>query len=365
MDVLYFENLKKCPEFVPGYKRPGTYFRVKIEDVEIEANYENVEENKAVIIRAGKNMRQSHWIHIYAVYKYFEQQNKKLEEIILELENRKKPIKKIEILNKEKWIKKDILKLKTKEKEPGSHCKFCIKKEQCHAEFFKNKNYLVVPSINKKMISDFEEMEIDPVDIIKSNQIEKFPQHRKKLYNLKSLLKNEPLKIKPFKLPNSYIIFDVESYYSLDFLFGFLNNDEYIPFVFTKKDRKKMKKMIDYLTKENKQLVHYDKHDVMALARISKEIPEYKKKIDKLIKNAMDIYEVILKNYSFPVTSYSLKDISKYYNFNWRTKLNGFAVIIEYNRYLKGETKIMQTILDYNEDDCRATKVLLEEMKKI
>ena len=133
----------------------------------------------------------------------------------------------------------------------------------------------------------------------------------------------------------------------------------------------------------------------------AKSFPNYNKSIKQLKKNLHDIKDLkfsfviyillistgIKRYYEFRSTiferffyikffekkflkktklkKYYGNDISKFFNFEWRTNLNGFAVIIEYNRFLKGNEKIMEDILTYNEDDCRATDVLIKELSKV
>ena len=42
------------------------------------------------------------------------------------------------------------------------------------------------------------------------------------------------------------------------------------------------------------------------------------------------------------------------------TELNGFAVILEYRLYLKGDKQSLERIFKYNEEDCRATKLIVK-----
>lgn len=367
MNIIYFENLKNCPYYEPSYKRPGTYFSVEIEDMKFEANYESFEDGVVHIVRAGNRLRFYHWIHAYAVYLYFKKQGKQVKKYHFELGNQVHDITEQDILKKEKRILSEIIDLKFMYKDPGSHCRFCKIKQECHKELLDSGNLIVVPSISERVLKDFEVMNVDPLEVIKTDKIDKFrPFQRKSLYNLKSVYENTPLKLRKVKLPEKYIIFDVETYHENDFLFGYLLDDQYIPFIFeSKEDDHKYLEMIEFLEKKERILIHYDVHDVQSLRKVAEIKPELKKRIEKILKNSIDLYEIIIKNYSFPVTSYSLKDISKYFGFHWRTDLNGYAVILEYKRYLKGEQGIMKSILDYNEDDCRATKLVMEKMKTI
>ena len=77
--------------------------------------------------------------------------------------------------------------------------------------------------------------------------------------------------------------------------------------------------------------------------------------------HAIDLYtHCILKHTDWPLYSYSLKDIARYLGFNWRDKTPSGALSIQwFNEYLKDldQTKL-QRILDYNEDDCKATMII-------
>ncbi|MEK7595365.1 MAG: TM0106 family RecB-like putative nuclease [Patescibacteria group bacterium] len=76
---------------------------------------------------------------------------------------------------------------------------------------------------------------------------------------------------------------------------------------------------------------------------------------------AVDLYtHVILPHTDWPLGSYSVKEIAQYLGFKWRDETPSGALSIQwYNEYLKDQDpKKLQRILDYNEDDCKATMVI-------
>jgi uncharacterized protein len=366
MDLLYYENFKHCTYFIPTYKREGIPFETNINGLKVQANYESIDKGVVKIFRMGQRFKKSYWLHIYAVYKYFEGKGTNLKRIVLETPNGSEEINITEILLKEKWIKKEFNNLSPEKKKHGPHCKFCKLKNDCYIQFLKGGDYSVVPNFSKNMVEELKKMNLDPINIIKTDQIEKFGKEFKKpLYNLKSLVENKSYAINRIDLPSDYIVFDVETYKNKDFLFGFLDEDRYIPFFLGKNGIKEVEKMVDYLYNKDKLLLHYDQNDITALRKLSFMYPKLKGKINKIVLKSCDLYEIIRKNYSLPVVSYSLKDISKYFGFSWQTELNGFTVILEYSSYLKGNQESLNKIFRYNEDDCRATKVVLENLRKI
>lgn len=366
MDLLYYENYKNCGYFVPTYKRQGTYFNVNIEDINVQANYESLNEDVVKITRLGNNFKKTYWLHIYAVYTYFKEKNIPIKRIVLETSNASYEVLPSDIILREKWIKKDFNDLKNVPKTHGPHCKFCKIKKTCHLEFLNNGDISVVPNFNQNLIKELKSMQLDPVLIVKSNQIDKMDRKfRKPLYNLKSLLEDKIIAVEPFNFPEDYIVFDVESYMRKDFLFGFLENDNYTPFFLGNNESKSVEKMISYLSNKDKPLLHYDKSDILALKKIANKYPKYKTIINNKIANSLDLYEVINENYTLPVVSYSLKDISKYFGYKWKTELNGFAVILEYRLYLKGDKRSLERIFKYNEEDCRATKLIVNRLDSL
>ena len=76
---------------------------------------------------------------------------------------------------------------------------------------------------------------------------------------------------------------------------------------------------------------------------------------------SFDLYfKAIFSDTDWPLYSYSLKDIAHYLNFNWRDKNPSGAMSIQwFNEYLEDKDPAkLQRIIDYNEDDCKATMVI-------
>jgi predicted RecB family nuclease len=83
---------------------------------------------------------------------------------------------------------------------------------------------------------------------------------------------------------------------------------------------------------------------------------------------AVDLYyDVVKKATEWPTRDFSLKTLAKFLGFKWRdTHPSGAASIEWYHRWVEtGDKDIRQRILDYNEDDCRATRVLLDGIREL
>lgn len=84
--------------------------------------------------------------------------------------------------------------------------------------------------------------------------------------------------------------------------------------------------------------------------------------------HAIDLYnDVVKKTTEWPTWDYSIKTLAKYLGFVWRdTHPSGAASIEWFHRWVEtGDPAIRQRILDYNEDDCRATRVLRDAVVEL
>ncbi len=84
--------------------------------------------------------------------------------------------------------------------------------------------------------------------------------------------------------------------------------------------------------------------------------------------SAIDLYyDVVKKSTEWPTRDHSIKTLAKYLGFDWRdTNPSGAESIEWYHRWVEtGDPNIKQRILDYNEDDCKATRSLLDGIRTL
>lgn len=84
--------------------------------------------------------------------------------------------------------------------------------------------------------------------------------------------------------------------------------------------------------------------------------------------NMVDLYtDVVRKKTEWPLRNHSIKTLAKYLGFSWRDTHPSRAASIEwYHRWVEtADAAIAERILQYNEDDCVATKVLLDGIRKL
>lgn len=79
--------------------------------------------------------------------------------------------------------------------------------------------------------------------------------------------------------------------------------------------------------------------------------------LEDLMARSVDVLERLRESVIFPLPFYSLKDIAQHLGFRWRhDDASGLNSILWYEDWLKtGKKESLQDVLDYNEDDVRAT----------
>jgi len=83
---------------------------------------------------------------------------------------------------------------------------------------------------------------------------------------------------------------------------------------------------------------------------------------------SVDLYYDVVAPYSeWPTRDHSIKTLASYLGFKWRDISPSGADSIEwYHRWVEtGDSSIRQRILEYNEDDCIATRVLLDGIRNL
>jgi uncharacterized protein len=84
--------------------------------------------------------------------------------------------------------------------------------------------------------------------------------------------------------------------------------------------------------------------------------------------HSVDLYfDVVKSKTEWPTRDYSIKTLAYYLGFSWRDSDPSGANSIEwYHRWIESKDKtIKQRILEYNEDDCIATRVLLDGIRDL
>ena len=82
----------------------------------------------------------------------------------------------------------------------------------------------------------------------------------------------------------------------------------------------------------------------------------------------IDLYFGVVRSHTeWPTEDFSVKTLAKRLGFKWRdADPSGASSIQWYDEWVRtGSPGVRQRILDYNEDDCRAMRVLLDGLRKL
>ena len=112
-------------------------------------------------------------------------------------------------------------------------------------------------------------------------------------------------------------------------------------------------------------LCYYSKYERTMYRKLRAKYPDVctEEELESLFdpQRSVDLYyDVVLKATEWPTRDFSIKTLASYLGFAWRDPHPSGAASIEwFHRWVEtGDATIRQRILDYNEDDCRATRVL-------
>jgi len=104
-------------------------------------------------------------------------------------------------------------------------------------------------------------------------------------------------------------------------------------------------------------IFHFCPFEVQTVQRLAKLYGTPNHQIQPLMTRFVDLHERVTRMVTLPVESYALKQIARWLGFDWRDpSANGAQSIYWYAQWLAtGDRAYLDSILTYNEDDCRAT----------
>lgn len=112
-------------------------------------------------------------------------------------------------------------------------------------------------------------------------------------------------------------------------------------------------------------MYYYSKYERTIYRKLREKYPDVctEDELESLFDpgRAVDLYyDVVLRATEWPTRDFSIKTLASYLGFAWRDPHPSGAASIEwFHRWVEtGDATVRKRILDYNEDDCRATRVL-------
>ena len=162
----------------------------------------------------------------------------------------------------------------------------------------------------------------------------------------------------------------------IDYLIGILvrtnSKEKYI--AFTAKDTNYEEEMLleflEYMKKQKDYVIyHYHHYEKTHLSKMMEKY-EIEEKTRKLVlDHLIDIYKVATDSVVFPTYGNGLKKIAPYIGFSWRHKdvsaTESISIYLDYATNPEENKDRFQKVIDYNEDDCVATRVIKDWLVSI
>ncbi|MEY9418037.1 putative RecB family nuclease [Bradyrhizobium japonicum] len=287
---------------------------------------------------------------------------------------------------------------------PGyaSVCKLCHWHTFCLAELTEADDLTLIPLLRRSdrdtmreriaTISAFSD--INPHEFIrgKKTAFAGIGAERFRMLHARSVMLKSPSPKPYLRGPIRLDVFSLELFFDIEvdpfrgicYLHGFVerrngdNNSERFEGFFADEatpgaERDAFAAALDYLdSRAGAGIYYYSKYERTIYRKLQQKYPdicspEYVEKIFDP-QRAVDLYgDVVLKATEWPTRDHSIKSLAKFLGFAWRdTHPSGAASIEWYDRWCRGgDPVIRQRIMDYNEDDCRASRVVLDGIRAL
>lgn len=186
--------------------------------------------------------------------------------------------------------------------------------------------------------------------------------------------------------------FDVELFFDIEtdpmrdvcYLHGFVERtgrdngtERYVPFFAESPDagaeREAFSKACAYVASlQPCALYFYSKYERTWWRRLRERYPDVasEAQVERFFDPAAAVdlyYDVVVPFSEWPTNDHSIKTLASFLGFKWRDVSPSGAESIEwYHRWVEtGDLEMKKRILEYNEDDCRATRVLLDGIRSL
>ncbi|PSO47240.1 MAG: recombinase B [Cyanobacteria bacterium SW_9_44_58] len=183
---------------------------------------------------------------------------------------------------------------------------------------------------------------------------------------LKSSSSQSILKTIPTASREIYFDIEAEPERNLDYLLGVLivdheqQTEQFYPLIAESPEQEEQvwKQFLDLVCLDpHAPIYHYSKYEAETIKRLAALYKTSKKQEQQLLKRLVDLHDRVTRFLILPTENYSLKTIAQWLGFQWReSEASGEQCVCWYDQWLKTRDRaLLDAIIRYNEDDCRAT----------
>jgi predicted RecB family nuclease len=166
-----------------------------------------------------------------------------------------------------------------------------------------------------------------------------------------------------------------EGLIAIDYLIGALirrdDKVEYTPFVAHGPDEewKMFRRFVDWLLEQGEVTIyHWHSYERTHLKRLAERYALPEDTLEAILGNMRDLHKDAVSSFAFPTYSSGLKDIARHIGYEWKhpdvDAMESIALYFQYTEDPSGNRDNIQKIMDYNEDDCRATMLVKDWLEE-
>lgn len=264
-------------------------------------------------------------------------------------------------------------------------CSLCSWYGYCHQVAKSTRHLSLVPGVTPRRYEYLQQVGIDSFESLstisetKLGEILGYDTARQLKQQVSALQSDRPLVRANFDLVNTppipsgaielYFDIEAEPERQTDYLLGVLlvdrsaNTERFYAFLAeTIEDEGKIwQEFLDFVSLyPDAPIFHYSEYEADTIKRLARLYDTPKEEKKAVLSRLVDLHYWVTKAVIFPVESYSLKALANWIGFYWReTKGSGDQSVCWYDRWLATRDRsLLELILSYNEDDCRATRYL-------
>ncbi len=250
-----------------------------------------------------------------------------------------------------------------------------------------SKDLLMLPGLNTEMRQClkingiFTTDDVARAGLAKLQEILEEPHATQSYYNAQAYLHHKPIWREKGYFPpadkahNLYFDFEATETFTKEntsfvYLIGIWDKEEnkYVSFVAKtpQEELQIFEQFYDYIQDfSNTVLYHWTEYEVKKMKKLAAAHPQTAAHLNALCGICCDLKVLVNKSFYLPAPSFSLKAAAPAFGFRWRQDDCGaMDSMVYFTQWLKtGNNDLLQKVLMYNEDDCKAMLDLEDKLK--
>lgn len=248
------------------------------------------------------------------------------------------------------------------------------------------KDLVMLPHLNTEMRQCLKINGLFTTDDVAHAPLEKLqnileePFATETYYNARAYLHNKPIWRKPGCFPppvkkyNLYFDFEATETFTREnnsfvYLIGIWDKEQnkYVKFIAKTPEEEIsiFEQFYNYIKDfSDTALYHWTDYEVRKMRKLAEKFPEYAAHLNQLVSLCFDLKVAVNDSFYLPAPSFSLKAAAPAFGFYWRQDDCGaMDSMVYFVNWLKtGDETLLNKILMYNEDDCKAMLALEEAL---